>query len=158
MIVSLVAAYAKNRVIGFEGDIPWSLPADLKRFKKITTGHTIVMGRKTFDSLKKPLPNRRNVVLTRDTNYCPADVDVFQDLNKVLDEAEKRGEEKLFVIGGGEIYRQSFGRADELLLTYVDKDVEGDAFFPEWDKSQWNEVSREDHEGYSFVDYLRIKS
>jgi dihydrofolate reductase len=155
MIVSLIVAYAKNRVIGFKGQIPWHLSEDLKRFKKLTTGFTIVMGRKTYESIGRPLPKRRNVVLTRDKNFKAEGIDVCASLEEALAEAKSRNEEKVFIIGGGEIYRQSLALADELLITHVDKEVEGDAFFPEWDESLFEESKREDHENYSFVDYQR---
>lgn len=155
MKIALIAAYAKNHVIGLNGNMPWHYPEDLKRFKRLTLGHTIVMGRKTYESLGRPLPKRRNVVLTRSQDFAVEGAEVYQDINKVFEDAKIRGEEKVFVIGGGEIFKQSFDIADELILTLIHEELEGDAYFPEWDKEGWQENYREDGEKFSFVDYIR---
>ncbi|MBI4050093.1 MAG: dihydrofolate reductase [Candidatus Doudnabacteria bacterium] len=156
-MIILVAAVAKNNVIGKENDLPWYLPEDLKRFKRLTTGKTVLMGRKTYDSiirrLGKPLPNRKNVVVTRDANFkAPEGVEIYHSLDAAL---AKYGNEHLFVIGGGEIYRQTIDRADKLEITHVDQQIDGDAFFPEIDEKKWKKTEEEPHEGYTFVTYER---
>jgi len=157
MIVSLITAYAKNMVIGNKGKIPWHIPEDFKRFKRLTLNHTIIMGRKTFESFPKALPKRRNVVLTRDLNFPDTmGADVVYSLNFAIKKAEERGEEKVFIIGGGEIYAQALDIADELIITNVDQEPEGDAYFPKWDVWSFKEVFREEHDGYRFVDYKRV--
>jgi dihydrofolate reductase len=157
-MVAIVAAVAKNGVIGAKNDLPWYLPEDLKRFKQITTGKTVVMGRKTFESilarLKKPLPNRDNVVITRNKEYkVPEGVVTHADLKTALRE---HGSSDIFIIGGGEIFNQSIGLADTLYITHVDKEVEGDVYFPQIDQKKWRLESNEPHEGYSFALYKRI--
>lgn len=130
-------------MIGRAGDVPWHLPKDLKHFKALTTGHTIIMGRKTFESVGRPLPHRRNVVLTRDPTYRAEGVTVVHDLDAALALAE--GEDEVFVTGGEEIYRLALPRADRLYLTVVHATVEGDTRFPEFDEAQWRRVSEEHH-------------
>ena len=151
-MITLVVAVARNGVIGKDGAIPWRLPEDLKRFKALTLGHTVVMGRKTWDSLpekNRPLPGRRNVVVTRDAQW-QAHGAVRATLEDALAE-----EGEIFVIGGAEIYRAALSRARRIELTEVHKDFHGDAAFT-FDRSQWQEVAREDHTApdglaYSFV-------
>jgi dihydrofolate reductase len=162
VIVSLVAAMSENRVIGRDGRLPWHLPKDLKRFKKLTVDRTVVMGRKTFDEIKRPLDNRRNVVITRNPGFHPHGVTVVPSLEEAL--ALGATEDEVFVIGGGEIFRQVLPRADRLYLTVVHARVEGDAFFPEFDKDGWVLESDERHEAdekhayaFSFRNYRRIR-
>ncbi len=153
MKLILIAAIAKNRVIGNAGKLPWHISEDLKRFKKLTTGHTILMGRKTFESIGKPLPNRRNIILT---SQKISGIETYPTIEKALEEL--RNEEKVFVIGGGEIYQQTLPLADELYLTFVEQEVEGDTFFPEYEKilqQQFQLVNEEIHEGYCFRDYVK---
>ena len=154
-MISIIVATSKNRVIGNNNSLIWKLPADLKRFKQITTGNTIVMGRKTYESIGKPLPNRRNIIITRDTNYL---VDNCEIVNS-LEEALMLCNNDCFIIGGGEIYKQSIDIADKIYLTLVQEDFEGDTYFPEIGK-EWTKVSREDFEPdeknahkYSFINY-----
>lgn len=158
-MISIIVATSKNRVIGNNNSLIWKLPADLKRFKQITTGNTVVMGRKTYESIGKPLPNRRNIIITRDTNYL---VDNCEVVNS-LEEALMLCNNDCFIIGGGEIYKQSLDIADKIYLTLVQEDFEGDTYFPEIGK-EWTKVSREDFEEdeknahkYSFIDYERYK-
>lgn len=139
--VVLLAAVAKNGVIGLRNELPWHLPEDLKRFKAITTGHTVVMGRKTFDSifarLGKPLPNRTSVVITRDLNWrAPAGASHVRALHSV-DGMKALADTVVYVIGGAEIYQAAMPMADELDITEVDLACEGDAFFPAIDPSRW---------------------
>ena len=154
-MISIIVATSKNRVIGNNNSLIWKLPADLKRFKQITTGNTIVMGRKTYESIGKPLPNRRNIIITRDTNYL---VDNCEIVNSI-EEALMLCNNDCFIIGGGEIYKQSIDIADKIYLTLVQEDFEGDTYFPEIGK-EWTKVIREDFEPdennahkYSFINY-----
>ncbi len=132
---SLIAAVAENGVIGRAGGLPWHLPDDLKHFKRLTVDHTVIMGRKTFDEVKRPLPNRRNVVISRDPTFHPAGVTVVSSLLEAL--ALGSSEDEVFVIGGGEIYRLAMPGADRLYLTIVHASVEGDTYFPGFDHQAW---------------------
>jgi dihydrofolate reductase len=139
-MISLVVAAARNNVIGKGNALPWSLPNDLKHFREVTSGHTVVMGRKTFESIGRPLPNRRNIVITRQEGYKPEGVEVVGSLAAAI--ASMSVGEDLFVIGGGEIFNQVLPIADRVYLTRIEADVEGDAFFPRLDANEWEEVSR----------------
>lgn len=130
-MISLIVAYARNQVIGKDGDMPWHLPADLKNVKELTTGKTIVMGRKTFESIGKPLPNRKNVVLTRSQDFHPEGVDVVHTKEEVL------GMGDVIIFGGAEIYRQFLDVVDRLYITEIDLETEGDTFFPAWDRDAY---------------------
>ena len=144
---------SKNRVIGDSNSLIWHLPEDLKRFKKLTTGNSIVMGRKTYESIGRPLPNRRNIIITRDTNYH---VDGCETVNS-LDEALLLTNSDCFIIGGGEIYKQSLDIADRIYLTLIDKEFDGDTTFPEikdWYKSNSEEFNNDEFK-YSFIQYER---
>lgn len=154
MTVTIVAAVARNRVIGRDGGLPWHIPGDLPRFKDLTMGHTLVMGRRTFESIGRPLPGRRTVVVTRRQNWQPRGVTVVGSVEAALREAGAEDDE-VFVVGGGEVYRQTLDRADALELTEVDAEPDGDVFFPEVDWSRWQETARQDHPGHSFVTYRR---
>ena len=163
MIVSLVAAMSENRVIGRNGQLPWHLPKDLKRFKQLTVDHTVIMGRKTFDEIKHPLDNRRNVVISRNTGFQPHGATVVPSLKEAL--ALGATEQEVFVIGGGEIFTLALPRADRLYLTVVHAPVEGDTCFPEFDKAAWALESEERHEAdpkhayaFSFRNYRRIRN
>lgn len=141
-MISLIVAMDKNRVIGYENDMPWHLPNDLKYFKKRTTGHTIVMGRKTFDSLGRVLPNRKHIVLTRGDTKFPEEVEVIHDIKAIKQYAAANPEEELFVIGGGHLFEQILADADRIYLTVIDEAFKGDVFFPEISPEEWNEVSK----------------
>lgn len=134
-MISHIAALSSNRVIGVDGALPWKISQDLKYFKEKTAGKCIIMGRKTFDSLGKPLPNRHNIVVTRDTEWTRGGVDVFPDIDSAIKHAESLkglyGSE-IMIVGGAEIYRQTLASADRLYLTLIDKLVEGDAVYPDW--------------------------
>lgn len=140
-MISIVVATARNNVIGKRNALPWDLPNDLKHFREITSGHTIVMGRKTFESIGRPLPRRVNIVITRQANYKPEGVIVVGSLEEAL---AKAGDGEVFIIGGGEIFKEALPRVDRIYLTRVDADIEGDVFFPELDPAEWKEVSREE--------------
>lgn len=142
-IISLVCAMANNRVIGLNNQMPWHMPADLKHFKETTMGKPIVMGRKTFESIGRPLPGRRNVVITRNKDYQPAGVDVVSSIEEAL--ALLKDVEEIMITGGGNIYQQTLDLADRLYLTFIELDTEGDAFFPEFEHLNLQEVSREQH-------------
>ena len=135
--ISLIAAMAENRAIGHHNKLPWHLPADLKRFKQLTTGHAVIMGRKTFESIGcKPLPNRRNIVITRNPQFKADSAQMAHDLDEALSLAED--DREVFILGGAEIYRLALPRADRIYLTVVHGTFEGDAFFPEFDaQKQW---------------------
>ena len=134
MKITLVAAIASNNVIGKENSLPWNIPEDLKRFKQMTSGHTILMGRKTFDSIGRPLPNRQNIVMTKDKNFEREGIKVINDFDEAL-ELIKKSNEDVFVIGGSKIYELFEPVANSLAITRIFKDFEGDAFFPDinWD-------------------------
>ena len=157
---SALVAMAKNRVIGRDNTLPWRLSADLQRFKRLTMGHTLVMGRKTYESLGRPLPGRRMVVITRQPDFRPEGVQVVHSLEEAL-AAAPADEQELFIGGGAEIYRQAMPLTDRLYLTVIERDVEGDAHFPELDLSGWTLVEEEAHVGteeplpYRFLTYDR---
>lgn len=141
--LSLIAAMARNRVIGLHNRLPWRLPADMRRFRELTTGHAIVMGRKTFDSLPRPLPNRTNIVVTRDRDYRPDGATVVHSIEDAIACAD--ADREIFVIGGEQIYRQTLPLADRLYLTLVDSDFDGDAWFPAYDANEWREIASEQY-------------
>jgi dihydrofolate reductase len=141
--ISLILAMAENGVIGRGGRLPWHLPADLKRFKALTTGHTIVMGRKTFESIGEPLPNRRNVILTRNVNFHHDGVIVVHNLADAFLGADE--EEKIFVAGGAEVYRQAIPQADRVYQTLVHSEVDGDICFADFNPSEWDLLEDEFH-------------
>lgn len=158
--VTLIAAVARNRVIGADGDMPWRIPQDFAFFKRTTMGHPLVMGRATFDSIGRPLPGRRSIVITRSHSWAHEGVDVVHSLEDALElAAGGEGGEEIFVAGGGQIYRQALSHADRLLITEVDLEPEGQVTFPEIDPQAWREVSRErfDEESpsFAFVEYTR---
>jgi dihydrofolate reductase len=144
MLISAIAALTRNRVIGKDNQIPWYLPADLKFFKRTTLGHHILMGRKNYESLGKPLPKRTNVVITRDPYFISTGCIVVHSIEEALQVARDNGEEEAFIIGGGEIYAQSLPLIDKMYLSEIDAEIEGDVFFPEFDRSNWV-VTSEDH-------------
>lgn len=160
-MISLIAAVAENGVIGSKNSLPWYIPEDLKHFKELSTGKTVLMGRNTYDSviarLGKPLPNRKNVVVSRNTGFKPAEgVEVYSSIDEALDGLKNAPE--IIVMGGAQIYAQTIDKADKLFITEVHKSVDGDVKFPEINKNTWKEISREDHEGYSFVEYSIAQS
>lgn len=173
MKCSLIVAMAKNQTIGINNTLPWHLPNDLKYFKQVTMSKPIIMGRKTYESIGRPLPGRTNIVITRQPDYQSDGIVVVNSLQQALDKAEDisfvHGHEEVMVIGGAEIYQQALLKADRLYITHVHENIEGDAFFPELNWNDWQEFKRENHaadpEGdnqknpydYSFVVYERLK-
>ncbi|MDX6262794.1 MAG: dihydrofolate reductase [Kribbellaceae bacterium] len=152
MTVILIAAVGANGVIGRDNDLPWRIREDLQHFKALTLGHTLVMGRKTYDSIGRPLPGRRTVVVTRQPDWSVDGVEVAHDLDDALKLAASND---LYVAGGGEIYRQAFPHADRLELTEVDQSPDGDVTFPAFDRADWRETARTQHDGFAFVTYVR---
>ena len=161
MKIILLVAKAKNQVIGKDNQLVWKLSADLKRFKHLTTGHYLLMGRKTFESLGRPLPNRTHLIITRNAEFeAPEGHYAFHSVEEALIFCTKRQLDKLFVIGGGEIYKEALPLCDVLEITEVEANPEGDTFFPELDFSIWKEKEREDFLAdetneypYAFVTY-----
>ena len=161
MRISLVAAVARNGVIGRDGDIPWRIPEDMRQFRDITMGHPVVMGRRTWDSLPdrfRPLPGRRNVVVTRSTEWHAAGAERAGSLEDALELLD--GAAQVYVIGGAQLYAAALPVTDELVLTEIGVEVEGDTFFPEWNRDAFREVERvskvsEDGIPFSFVSYAR---
>lgn len=142
MRISLIAAVAENGVIGREGGLPWRLPEDLKFFKAATMGKPVIMGRKTFQSIGRPLPGRMNVVLTRDPGWHAAGVTAVHDLTAALRAAQDAGASEVMIIGGADIYEAALPMADRIYLTRIHREFEGDALFPALDRSEWTEVAR----------------
>lgn len=162
MKLAIIVAQDKNRAIGIENKLPWHLPEDLRYFKRVTMGKPIIMGRNTFESIGRPLPGRVNIVVSRQEGYSPEGVKVVNSLEAATELAESicliDGADEAMIIGGAQIYSQAIGSADRLYLTEVDAEINGDAWFPEFDRSAWNEIGREDFlaEGpnpynYSFI-------
>ncbi len=159
-MITIIAAVAKNNALGKDNQLIWHLPADLKRFKKETLGHHIIMGRKTFESLGKPLPNRTTIIITRNTNYTAEGCIVVNSLDNAITAAKT--DKNPFILGGAEIYKQALEIADTLDLTLVHHEFDADVFFPEINFNIWKETSREDFKAddknkydYSFVKYMR---
>ncbi|HWL92793.1 MAG TPA: dihydrofolate reductase [Phycisphaerae bacterium] len=171
MDVILIAALSSNRVIGKEGKLPWHVPEDLRFFKRVTVGHAVIMGRKTYESVGRPLPRRRNIVVTRQPDYRPTIseakpssdpaleilmeagdeaarknpeqtcLDAVHSLEAAIELCQRRGEEKAFVIGGGELFVEAIGIADEMILTHLELgEIEGDTWFPEFDAKEWEDL------------------
>lgn len=160
MRLSAIVAMAANRVIGANNQLPWRLPADLARFKRLTMGHTLLVGRKTYESIGRPLPGRTFVVVTRQRGYAPAGVKVAHTVDEAL--ALAQGDDEVFVAGGAEIYAQTMDRLNRLYLTRIERDFPGDTYFPQVDLSGWKLVEQEHHPAsgpealpYSFLTYER---
>lgn len=154
--VVAIAAVAANGVIGADGDIPWRIPGDLPRLKRLTTGHVLLMGRRTYDTLGRPLPGRTTIVLTRDPDWSAEGVLVAHDLDSALELAAQAAPGKIvWVFGGGEIYRLAWDRTERLELTLVHSEPPGDTTFPEVEREEWTETARESGDGFDFVTYVR---
>jgi dihydrofolate reductase len=160
MEVVIIAAVAANGVIGADGDIPWHLPADLRHFKRTTTGHPVVMGRLTYESivdrLGGPLPDRTNVVLTSSPDRVTrADAVGVTSVESALSAAAATGADTVYVAGGATVYEQFLPRADRLVLTELEATHDGDTYFPDWDAGEWTAVARDERDGFAFVTYER---
>ncbi|QDH81565.1 dihydrofolate reductase [Echinicola soli] len=164
MILSIIVARATNNVIGKDNQLIWRLSADLRHFKQHTTGHYMIMGRKTYESMGKPLPNRTSVVVTRNKEYrVPEGHFVVNSLEKAIAVVKESGQEKAFVIGGAEIYKQALPYVDEMIITEVSCTPEGDTYFPEFSPENWKKTFEEFHEkdeknqfDYTFVTYQKV--
>lgn len=156
--LSLIVAMARNRVIGIENRLPWHLPEDLKHFKNLTMGHHIIMGRKTYESIGRPLPGRTTVIVSRDPGYTMAGCLVAHSLDAAVRMSE--GDDEVFFVGGSSLYEQAMPLAERLYITEIQADYEGDAHFPEIDRTVWHETARQQQVsqaglGYDFVSYER---
>jgi len=148
LIISLIAAVSKNFVIGKDNDLPWHLPDDMKFFMQTTKGHHCIMGRKNYDSIPekfRPLPNRTNIVVTRQKGFKAPGCIVVNSIEKALEISTNNGEAETFIIGGAEIYRQGLSITQRMYLTEIDAEIKGDTYFPEFDKAHWKEIKREHH-------------
>jgi dihydrofolate reductase len=146
MIVSFVVAADKNNLIGKDNQLPWHLPADLRFFKNLTTGHCIIMGRKTFDSLGRLLPNRSHVVITRSETYRAEGALVVHSIEDAIKSCSARGDEEVFIIGGAEIFKQAMNIADRIYLTRIHHSFDGDTYLPEFKSDEWNLIKKEENE------------
>lgn len=151
MRIIIIAAMTKDRVIGKDGGVPWHEPEDLRHFKRTTTGHAVIMGRKTFESIGRALPDRRNIIITSNPAYrlpesstanSQSSIVTVGSLDEALEWCRRRNEEKAFIVGGGQIYGQAMGIADEMILTHINgDDISGDTYFPTWNDDDWSRVS-----------------
>lgn len=140
MIVSIIAAMDKKRGIGVDDRLPWRLSADLRKFRELTMGHHIIVGRKTFESIGRLLPGRRMIVVTRDKNYRAESCDIVHSVEEAIELARGKGENEAFICGGAQVYAQTIGIADRMYLTLVDAEVAADTYFPEFDEHEWSEA------------------
>ncbi|WP_417589128.1 dihydrofolate reductase [Owenweeksia hongkongensis] len=161
MNLTIIAAMAKGRVIGKDNDLIWHLPDDLKHFKNLTKGHHVIMGRKTYESMGKPLPGRTNIVITRQKDFKADGCILVNNIEEGIQKAE--GDSQPFIIGGGEIYKQALKYAQTMELTEVNGEFDGDTFFPTFDEKQWKEVSRTHHPvdekhkySFDFIQYSKL--
>ena len=152
-MIAIIVAMTKDRIIGVDNKLPWDIPEDLKNFKKLTSGNTVIMGRKTFDSIGRPLPNRNNIVVTKSKDDIYG-VDIAHDIQEALEKAQSY-EKDVFIIGGSSIYRQMLRFADKMFISFIKKKVEGDAYFPEINKDDWQQEERKQFPEFDFVVYRR---
>jgi dihydrofolate reductase len=143
MTISIIAAMGKNRELGFDNKLPWNLPDDLKNFRDVTRGHAVVMGRKTHEAIGRVLPDRKNIIITRDPKYVAEGCVVVYSIEDAI--AAAQGEDTLFIIGGGEIYNLALPYAQKMILTFVDAEPKADTYFPEFNENEWHVVSAEPH-------------
>ena len=162
MIKSIIAAKSDNNVIGKDNDLVWHMPADLRFFKNKTKGHWVIMGRKTFESMNGPLPNRSHIIITRRPDYQAEGCYVTDSIEGAFKIAEQQKLDDVFILGGAEIYAQTMNKADRMFITEIKSTFEGDTFFPEIDTTYWKEVGRDEHEAddknphdYAFVEYRK---
>lgn len=141
-MISLLVAMDKNQLIGKDNDLPWRLPADLAYFKRVTMGHPIIMGRKTYDSIGRPLPGRENIIVTRDTSYKAEGCKVIHSIEEIV-KMNQQTDQELFVIGGAEIFKEILPHSDRLYITEINEGFDGDTYFPTFDKAKWKVISKE---------------
>lgn len=183
MKLIFIVAMTSDRLIGNAGKLPWHVPEDLKFFKRTTTGHAVIMGRKTYESMNKPLPNRRNIVISRQPGYVPptghstvpvgaseriatsggagggeTSLDVVHSLEEALELCRSRNERDAFIIGGAQIFEAAMGMVDEMIITRIEGDYEGDVFFPKWDASEWEEAGPVDPTFPAATRWVRLHS
>ena len=151
--ISLIAALGKNRIIGNENKLIWAIPEDMKHFRELTTGKTVVMGRKTYESIGRPLPKRKNIIITRDKEYKAEGCIVAHSLEEALSQA---GQGEIMVIGGAQIYSQFLPKANRMYLTLIDHEFQGDAKFPSWDESRWKQANKEEHKNHTGLAFTFI--
>ncbi len=160
MKISIIVAVAKNEVIGkANGEMPWHIKEEFQHFKKTTFGHPVIMGRKTFETLGKPLKGRQNIIVSRNVSYSISfsNVLIFNSLDNAIEYCREKSEKQIFIIGGGDIYRQAISFADEMIISRMKFEAEGEVKFPEFNKNIWKVVSTEDHEQFEVFRYERIK-
>ncbi|MFH1181121.1 MAG: dihydrofolate reductase [bacterium] len=151
MIISIIAAIGNDRVIGKNNKLPWNLPEDMEHFKKLTMGKPVIMGQRTFESIGRPLPERKNIILSRDDNFQTSGCLVAKSIDEALEAARETKAAEVMIIGGESVYVQFLPLADKMYLTVVEGDFEGDAYFPEFSYNEWKETERVDNNGYSFI-------
>lgn len=160
--LTLIAALDRRRTIGYKGDLPWHLPADLRRFKRITMGHPLVMGRATYESIGRPLPGRENIVLTRNPDFEAPGCTVVHSIDDAIARAEGLGADEAMIIGGESVFRRTLARADRMHLTVVDGDYPGDTFFPDFDGNEWKVVSADhypaDDENEAAMTFVQLEA
>lgn len=162
-MLSLIVAMDQNRVIGYQNSMPWHLPRDLQHFKQVTLHHTIIMGRKTYESIGRPLPKRKNIILTRGKNQFPEEVETIDSIETIHQWEEEKPDEKFFIIGGGELYKQMLPFVKRMYITKIHHSFQGDTFFPAFNEKDWHMISEEkgikDEKNpydYSFFIYERL--
>ena len=154
MTVTLVVAIGRNGVIGRDGGLPWPRTGDLRHFKALTLGHPLVMGRRTYESIGRPLPGRTTIVVTRDPEWAAEGVVVCHSVDDALARATALDDD-VFVVGGADVYEQTLARADRMVVTWVDQEPAGDTTFPDVDWTRWHETSRQTYDGYAVASYVR---
>lgn len=145
MIISMIAAVARNYVIGNGTTLPWEMPADMRYFMATTCGHHVIMGRKSFEDIGKPLGDRTNIIITRQAGYSVEGAFVVNSLESALQIASERGEAEAFIIGGEQIFTEGLGKAHRIYITWIGTEADGDTHFPQWNPHEWREAKREDH-------------
>ncbi|PKM69576.1 MAG: dihydrofolate reductase [Firmicutes bacterium HGW-Firmicutes-19] len=155
-MITIIVAIGNNYVIGKDGWMPWSIPEDLRQFKEKTLNHTIVMGRKTFEAIGRPLPHRKNLVVTRDPRWNFDGVEVISDFEKFLHDNQNRDEE-IFIAGGAQVYQMALPYADKMIISHIDTEIDGDTFFPKWDRSKFEITETVEYADFSVKTYLKKK-
>jgi dihydrofolate reductase len=155
-MITIIVAIGNNYVIGKDGWMPWSIPEDLRHFKEKTLNHSVVMGRKTFDAIGRPLPRRKNFVVTRDPRWYFEGVEVIDDFELFLQRNQK-SEDEIFIAGGAQIYKTALPYAEKMIISHIDTEIDGDTFFPKWDRTKFDLVDTVEYTGFSVKTYLKKK-